>query len=129
MYEHIPFTLEQKQNASSTARNEFEQIQKAHYDLEAGPIIKATAICKPGSDQHTLVIGFHHIAFDGFSAQILMRDLAAAYCGQELSRLPKSYLDYAVAERAAKFPVETLHYWKSEFDTVPSVLPLFEFAE
>ncbi|PFH59668.1 hypothetical protein XA68_12046 [Ophiocordyceps unilateralis] len=123
------FVLEKRQHASSTAQEEFERVQESLYDLEKGPILKAVVHSTAGRDEHTLVLGFPHIAFDGFSAQILMRDLASAYSGQELPRMPKSYLDYATEERAGRTPAETLQYWRSEFDTLPPVLPLFQFAE
>ncbi|XP_044716927.1 AMP-binding enzyme domain-containing protein [Hirsutella rhossiliensis] len=126
---HGQFSLQKKQYTTSSAQEEFEQIQKAHYDLETGPIIKAIVGSNPGNDHHTLVLGFHHIAFDGFSAQILMRDLAIAYSGTELSGTPRSYLDYAEEERDAKISVKTLRYWKTQFDTMPPILPLLEFAE
>ncbi|KAF4595806.1 putative polyketide synthase [Ophiocordyceps camponoti-floridani] len=123
------FALEEKTHVSSTAEEEFKRIQESLYDLEHGPILRAVIHRSAGHNEHTLVLGFPHIALDGFSAQILMRDLALAYSGQELPRMPNSYLDYAAEERVAQIPVEKLGYWKSEFETLPAVLPLFDFAE
>ncbi|PHH78323.1 hypothetical protein CDD80_7078 [Ophiocordyceps camponoti-rufipedis] len=123
------FSLEEKHHASSTAEEEFKRVQESLYDLEHGPILKAVIHRSACHNEHTLVLGFPHIAFDGFSAQILMRDLALAYSGEELPRMPKSYLEYAAEERIAQIPAEKLGYWKSEFETLPPVLPLFDFAE
>ncbi|RDA92440.1 hypothetical protein CP533_6453 [Ophiocordyceps camponoti-saundersi (nom. inval.)] len=127
--ENSLFVLEKKRHASSTAQEEFQRVQKSVYDLEIGPIFKAVLHRTVGSQEHNLVLGFPHIAFDGFSAHILMRDLALAYSGNELPRMPKSYLDYAEEERASQIPLEALRYWQSEFDIRPPVLPLFDFAE
>lgn len=127
VHEHVIFKLEQKNDC--TVRNEFETMQNVRYDFENGHVIQAVIICNPNPDEHILVLGFHHIALDGFSAQILVADLAAAYCGQELTPVPKGYLDFAVQQRAADLPVETRQYWKSEFDTLPPVLPILDFAE
>ncbi|RDA87869.1 hypothetical protein CP532_2942 [Ophiocordyceps camponoti-leonardi (nom. inval.)] len=127
--ENSLFVLEKKRHASSTAQEEFERVQQSIYDLEVGPILKAVLHRAAGSEEHTLVLGFPHIAFDGFSAHILMRDLALAYSGNEPHVKPKSYLDYAEEERAAQIPLETLEYWQTEFEILPPVLPLFHFAE
>ncbi|RCI10044.1 hypothetical protein L249_8500 [Ophiocordyceps polyrhachis-furcata BCC 54312] len=123
------FVLEKKRHASSTVQEEFERVQNSLYDLQTGPIFKAVLHRTAGSQEHYLVLGFPHIAFDGFSAHILMRDLALAYSGNELPKMAKSYLDYAEEERAAQIPLERLQYWQSEFDILPPVLPLFHFAE
>lgn len=129
IYSQGLFSLQKKQYGTSSAQEEFENMQKSHYDLENGPAIKAVVGSNSGNDHHTLVLGFHHIVFDGFSAQILMRDLTFFYSGMELSGTPKSYLDYAKEEREAKISSETLGYWKSQFNTMPPVLPLLDFAE
>lgn len=126
VYSHGLFTLQKKQLTSASAKDEFEAMQNEHYNLKTGPIIKAVG---SGNGHHFLVLGFHHIALDGFSAQTLMRDLASLYSGVELPRVPRSYLDYAREERSARLSAETVGYWKSEFETMPPVLPLFGFSE
>lgn len=76
------FRLEQKHN--STAKIEYEAMQEMSYDLENGNVTKAVIV--PDSDgEFDLIFGFHHIALDGYSAQIMVRDLAMAYAGQTLS--------------------------------------------
>ncbi|EEU43643.1 uncharacterized protein NECHADRAFT_70660 [Fusarium vanettenii 77-13-4] len=127
VYGQSPFRLEQHNNSDVT--KEFEELQNTHYDLENGCVLKAIMLIESGKDEHVLLVGFHHIALDGFSAQILVRDLAIAYSGANLAPLEKGYLDFAVDQRAAIYPVETLQYWKTEFETLPPALPVFDFAE
>ncbi|KAM6517298.1 Hybrid PKS-NRPS synthetase luc5 [Fusarium solani] len=127
VYEQSPFGLEQRNDSDIT--KEFEELQNTHYDLENGRVLKAIVLTKPDTDEHILLVGFHHIALDGFSAQILVRDLAIAYAGGNLAPLDKGYLDFAVDQRAAVYPAETLQYWKTEFETLPPALPVFDFAE
>ncbi|KAM5383494.1 hypothetical protein ACJZ2D_001943 [Fusarium nematophilum] len=126
VYKQSPFRLEQKYN--STAKVEYEHMQKTNYDLENGDVIRAVVVAN-ADDEYDLIFGFHHIALDGYSAQILVRDLAMAYAGQALQPKEKGYLDFAVAQKAAKFPDDTINYWRAEFEELPPTLPVFGFAE
>jgi amino acid adenylation domain-containing protein len=48
------------------------------FDLAAGPLLRA-ALVRLGEAEHALVMVFHHAVFDGWSAGVLRRDLAALY--------------------------------------------------
>ncbi|RGP73974.1 polyketide synthase [Fusarium sporotrichioides] len=123
---HSPFSLDVKHN--TTAKLEYERMQKTTYDLEKGDVVRAVIV--PNSDdEYDLIFGFHHIALDGFSAQIMVRDLAMAYSGQTLAPKELGYLDFAIAQKAAKIPTDIIDYWKAEFKDLPSTLPVFDFAE
>lgn len=123
------FSLE-RSHGHTSVQDTFLEMQKTRFEVESGRVMKAV-VFQPadGPEHHILVLGFHHIAFDGFSAQVLMRDLAAIYSGQRLPALDKTYMDFAVQQRAEEIPINTLQYWTSEFDNIPPVLPLFDFAE
>ncbi|KAJ5971601.1 PKS-NRPS protein [Penicillium vulpinum] len=122
------FQVELKVGASVEAS--FDQIRHHCYDLENGEILR-TIMISPSPSQHFLVIGFHHIAFDGFSAQTLIRDLAIAYAGRPLPPAPPQYIDFAIKQRSEKLErVQCdLEYWKQEFPDLPPTLPLLDFAE
>ena len=52
------------------------------FDLAAGPVFRAS-LFRLGAVDHLLLLTFHHIAFDGWSARILRDELArlyAAFC-------------------------------------------------
>lgn len=120
------FQLVQKN--SSTAKTEYEIMKNIKYDLEKGDVLRAVVVAN-ADDEHDLVFGFHHIALDGYSAQIMVRDLAKAYTGQALPPKRQDYLDFAITQKAASFPSDTIKYWKAEFENLPPTLPLLNFAE
>ena len=74
------------------------------FDLAAGPLLRA-CLARLGEAEHLLVAVFHHAVFDGWSAGVLMRDLAALYRGEAtgepsgLTELPVQFADFAAWER------------------------------
>ncbi|WZH45859.1 hybrid pks-nrps protein [Fusarium acuminatum] len=120
------FKLVQKNN--SKAKTQYEIMKNIKYDLEKGDVLRAVVVANT-DDEHDIVFGFHHIALDGYSAQIMVRDLAKAYAGQALPPKGQDYLDFATAQKAASFPTDTIKYWRAEFDNLPPTLPLLDFAE
>ncbi|HEX9624112.1 MAG TPA: amino acid adenylation domain-containing protein, partial [Streptosporangiaceae bacterium] len=75
------------------------------FDLAAGPLMRASLI-RLGTGRHILLQIFHHAIFDGWSANVLLRELAALYrqcsSGESsgLTDLPVQFADYALWERA-----------------------------
>lgn len=63
------------------------------FDLENGLPIRANIY------DHELTIVVHHIAFDGWSTEILLHELVDLYHGKELAPLPVQYKDYARWQR------------------------------
>jgi amino acid adenylation domain-containing protein len=82
------------------------------FDLAAGPLVRA-ALLELGSEEHLLQLTFHHIVFDGWSAEVLQRELAALYAAfaapgsaggppgasAGLAELPIQYADFAAWQR------------------------------
>ncbi|HYU34724.1 MAG TPA: amino acid adenylation domain-containing protein, partial [Thermoanaerobaculia bacterium] len=74
------------------------------FDLERGPFLRA-ALLRLGPAEHELVLALHHIAADGGSLGVLVRELGALYGAftaglpSPLSELPVQYADYAVWQR------------------------------
>ncbi|HEY2738671.1 MAG TPA: condensation domain-containing protein [Thermoanaerobaculia bacterium] len=64
-------------------------------DLIHGPLAAAVLLRRDAQD-HTLLLTLHHILFDGWSAGILLREVAAFYQGSALPDLPIQYGDFAV---------------------------------
>lgn len=74
------------------------------FDLVEGPVWRTRAI-RLGADVHLLIIVFHHIAADGWSVTVLLRELEELYaslvsdCKPNLSKLSIQYADYARRQR------------------------------
>ena len=86
------------------------------FDLAAGPAFRAT-LFRASAEDHVLVLAMHHIVSDGWSLDLLVRDLRACYLARAAGRepalpaLPIAYSDYAVWQRAADESAD-LEYWR-----------------
>jgi len=88
--------------------------------------------------EHVLLLLCHHIASDGWSMEILMADLAAAYQARRAGRapgwapLPVQYADYALWQRdllggdpdGDGLLAEQVQYWKHALAGMPDELTL-----
>jgi len=80
-----------------------EEIQKP-FDLRNGPLLR-TSLVRLGPEHHIFVCTMHHIVSDGWSAELLIRELAEHYgafvAGQEpnLKPLPIQYSDFTILQR------------------------------
>ncbi|WP_242691354.1 non-ribosomal peptide synthetase [Lysobacter enzymogenes] len=104
------------------------------FDLGRDPPLRVHLL-EFADDHHELVITIHHIATDGWSTGVLLRELDALYGARlrgepdPLPDLPIQYVDYAVWQRArlSGRSLETLlDYWRERLDGVAAVhgLPL-----
>jgi amino acid adenylation domain-containing protein/non-ribosomal peptide synthase protein (TIGR01720 family) len=108
-----------------------EYIQRP-FDLSADYLMRA-ALIRLSSEEHLLVAVLHHIAFDGWSAPIILQELTALYNGQKENRpvflpeLPIQYADYAIWQRqylSGELLHRKLSYWKEQLSGVaPLTLP------
>jgi len=73
--------------------------------LSRGPLMRA-GIVRLGREEHALLLTLHHIASDGWSDEILDRELSALYDGSPLPELRVQYADFAVWQRS--WPEEVL---------------------
>ncbi len=106
--------------------------EAAHpFDLAAGPLFRATLL-RLGRGEHVLLMCTHHIVSDGWSHQVLMRELGVLYDaygrGTE-SPLPEpevQYVDYAAWQRAQPLGPDSpgVAYWKRRLAGVPELLDL-----
>ncbi|MEQ1503117.1 MAG: amino acid adenylation domain-containing protein, partial [Myxococcota bacterium] len=97
------------------------------FDLAQGPVIRARVL-REGPLAHVLVVTIHHVASDGWSTSVLLRELAEQY-EQPGPRppLPTTYLDHARAERerlSGRHLAEELRWWVDALrDAPPLALP------
>jgi amino acid adenylation domain-containing protein len=86
-----------------------------------------------GQSEHVLFLNRHHIASDGWSWGVLMRELETLYqaFSQEqpspLAELPVQYADFALWQRAwlqGDVLEKQLDYWRKQLDGAPASLEL-----
>ncbi|HEY4326480.1 MAG TPA: amino acid adenylation domain-containing protein [Mucilaginibacter sp.] len=103
------------------------------FDLSADYMLRG-ALIRIDEDQHILVVTIHHIASDGWSVSILVKEVVEIYEayveGREpnLASLPIQYADFAIWRRKYMSGVvleNKLAYWKEKLeDVAPLQLPL-----
>ncbi len=101
------------------------------FDLERGPVLRAMLVRAPGSD--IVLLDIHHVATDGWSAGILVRELAALYAAfaeGKPSPLPPpafGYADYAAWQRerlSADLLERQLAFWRGHLGGAPAAIEL-----
>jgi amino acid adenylation domain-containing protein len=102
------------------------------FDLSAGPLFRA-ALLRLHAEEHVLLLSMHHIVSDGWSMEVLLRELSALYAayreGREspLPELAVQYADYAVWQReqlAGEVLDRQLAYWRERLADAPALLEL-----
>ncbi|HEX6908837.1 MAG TPA: amino acid adenylation domain-containing protein, partial [Longimicrobium sp.] len=102
------------------------------FDLAAGPVFRA-ALLRMGEAEHVLMVCIHHLVSDGWSLDILFRELSALYGAfsrgeaSPLPALPVQYADYAAWQRAhlrGEALERELAWWKERLEGAPALLEL-----
>jgi Condensation domain len=98
------------------------------FDLAAGRPMRA-ALAQLPDDEYLLLLVLHHIVCDGWSADVLVRDLCAMYAAEtglsattELPTPPIQYTDFAVEQRQWLTGEELnrqLSYWRERLVLQP----------
>jgi len=110
------------------------QEARQSFDLARGPLLRARVLRLADDDQVGLLT-MHHIVSDGWSAGILIREMAAlyqAYCAGNPSPLPElaiQYADFAHWQREwlqGAVLQRQLDYWKEQLNGAPPLLELPE---
>ncbi|MBF6125124.1 non-ribosomal peptide synthetase [Nocardia brasiliensis] len=81
--DHVPIELGEidfsaAPDAAERVREFFETDLAEQFDLASGPLMRATVIHLPGNE-HQLVMTLHHILTDGWSGQLVPREIFADY--------------------------------------------------
>lgn len=101
------------------------------FDLAAGSLIRAQLASFPG-DEHVLTLSTHHIVVDGWSLELLVRDLFAFYASFAQGVAPAlpdveiGYREHHVesARRADEHREAASEYWLEQYPNVPAGLDL-----
>ena len=111
-----------KETSEETITGQIENVTKTPFDLSKDYMLRAAVISKSDTD-HRLILVIHHIASDGWSLPILIKELEASY-GQllagntiDLPELPIQYADYSTWQRtylSGEVLTEKLAFWSSK---------------
>jgi amino acid adenylation domain-containing protein len=101
------------------------------FDLVAGPMLRAYLI-RLGPDRHAFIVTAHHIVCDGWSMNVILRELAALYEAERQGTVPAlapsfSFSRYAELRRGqqAQDPERLEAFWVAQFQhpVAPLQLP------
>jgi alpha-ketoglutarate-dependent taurine dioxygenase len=102
------------------------------FDLARGPLLRV-ALVRTAPAEHLLLLTMHHIVSDGWSMNVLLKEVAALYDAfrrgrpSPLPELPIQYADFALWQRGWLAGAELqsrLDYWKARLAGAPPVLEL-----
>ncbi|MFD1540515.1 non-ribosomal peptide synthetase/MFS transporter [Nonomuraea guangzhouensis] len=88
------------------------------FDLVAGLVIRALLV-RLAADDHVLAIAVHHIAADGWSANVLLREILTCYDRDPLPDLPVTYGDFAAWQRERPGGADDVAYWRERLAGLP----------
>lgn len=109
-----------------------EEFAATPFDVDGGPLLRVRLL-RLGDTAHRLLVGVHHIVFDGASLEVFVSELAALYGafaeGAAASPLPEPAVAYGafLASRTAQDDQdrpENLRYWTGLLAGAPEVLEL-----
>ena len=114
------------------AKRRAHQFAQQSFDLSKGPLLRV-ALYQIEPEVHLAVIVLHHIVSDGWSNNILVRELALYYDSYLNSHLPQlpplsiQYADYAAWQRRwlqTADATRQLDYWREQLAGHPTYLAL-----
>ncbi|MER7706690.1 amino acid adenylation domain-containing protein [Kitasatospora sp. NPDC097605] len=114
--------------AARAARELGERVAEP-FDLAAGPLLRALLV-RTAPDEHVLALVMHHIVSDGWSLDLLHRELDALYARHahgtpdRLPELPVQFGDYARWQRerlAGEALAASRAHWREELRDVPAL--------
>ncbi|WP_366293179.1 non-ribosomal peptide synthase/polyketide synthase [Paenibacillus sp. AN1007] len=125
VYPYVPFKVEKFQADEEQIASILEGFIQP-FDLTRPPLLRALLIGLE-TDQFLLALDIHHIASDGLSMDVLLREFVRLYNGDELPELRIQYKDYAVwqqSEEQRQRIKNQEEYWRKVFGAELPVLEL-----
>ena len=110
-------------------RRRAAELARRPFDLAQGPLLRLVLL-RLDAGEHVLLACLHHTISDGWSLQILLREIAVLYGAAlpaTLPELPIQYVDFAGWQRdqaRAGSLDDQLAYWRGQLAGAPTVLEL-----
>src|SRR5215216_5733392 len=107
-----------------------EELRRA-FDLTRGPLLRVVVL-RISEQDHAILFTTHHIISDGWSRDVLVREIIDLYLAFEghpspLAELPFQYADFAIWQRqrlTGSLLEQHLDYWRRHLASAPHVLAL-----
>ena len=121
--------MTQEADCEATLRDLVKSEAVIPFDLVNGPLARALLVRLAG-DRHAFVFTAHHIVCDGWSMNVLIEELSAAYSaairGETVQFEPAvSFATYAAEFAPKSEPTgETARFWLDQFKEIPEVLEM-----
>ncbi|MEW5926224.1 MAG: amino acid adenylation domain-containing protein, partial [Gemmatimonadota bacterium] len=121
---------EEEREAAVRRRMQAEAVRP--FDLAAGPLFRAQLL-RLGAEEHVLLLCVHHVVADGWSMEVVFRELDALYSAflrggrSPLPEPPLQYADFAVWQRERlRGPAleQLLGWWREQLAGAPATLEL-----
>ncbi|HKV12538.1 MAG TPA: condensation domain-containing protein, partial [Thermoanaerobaculia bacterium] len=102
------------------------------FDLARGPLLR-TVLLRLAPEDHAVALTMHHVASDGWSMGLLVREVAALYAAfsegkpSPLLPLPIQYADFAVWQRSwlhGEALEREIDWWRQQLAGLPPLLDL-----
>ncbi|MEL7051987.1 MAG: amino acid adenylation domain-containing protein, partial [Cyanobacteria bacterium J06588_5] len=121
--------LPQQEQRAEVSKS-IQQLSQKPFDLVEGPLWRSQLL-RLGDREHVLIFTFHHIIIDGWSIDILLKELTALYQAHQtgenlehvLPSLPIRYRDYAAWQQSLDLSSQ-LTYWKKQLSGIAPLLEL-----
>ncbi|MGW9556230.1 non-ribosomal peptide synthetase [Nocardiopsis sp. NPDC055551] len=123
----VPLQVIDAPGGDEQIREHVSELAAAPFDLRNGPVLRAYLL-RQAEDVHVLLLSLHHIATDGWSTAIIIRELVELYRSERgggaagLPELAVQYADYAVWQRGrmtGERADEQLAYWRDRLTDLP----------
>ena len=135
-YQKIDFSIESHDIAKSRINDFITNFYNEEFDLFSAPLIKVD-VAQVGFNDYYLLFAIHHLVGDGWSIEVITRELMHIYHRLllmkpvELPKLRIQYPDFAIwseSEERQKLLEEQKEYWLEKFlDDLPILqLPTFK---
>ena len=95
------------------------------FDLERGPLLRVQLL-QDGPNKQVLTLSTHHIVADGWSLDILIRDLDFLISGKSLPEMKINYREMfnETKEDVSLNLKSSEEYWQRQFSEIPSLLEI-----
>ncbi|KAI1392616.1 hybrid PKS-NRPS PsoA [Hypoxylon trugodes] len=117
--------------SKAEVRGEIDTLKKFVFEIERGQLMLVVVLTESPTLHHVIFL-HHHIALDGLSWNIFLRDLTRAYSGRQLDSCLQQAIDMSDRQKISQQPAnlkDELAYWSCIHQDHKHPLPLFPFAK